>query len=327
MPRIPQHYLETILFIYPTLDDAANNKDGGTAFVLGVPVEGVPDAEFRYFVTCSHILESAYKKGSESVYIRINQCDGTSGLYEIEIERWFISSTDDVAIFRVTGQYEARSNFSIGLHVLMTEERLNQHNIGVEDDVFMIGRFSPFNGDDREYIPTGRFGHIAVMPQDAHDVVYDGPVGKRRQQAYLADMGNRAGFSGSPVFVYGEPGRIKDFTRDGAILTGYHFLHLLGICVGVYHDEGQVYTKDDRGTSPIKGMHHSGTSVMAIIVPISKLLDLLARTDVAEDLSRQSKIEVQILKDKNFGSGNRAISGRSQKGKSLESCSEKEIHH
>jgi hypothetical protein len=124
-------------------------------------------------------------------------------------------------------------------------EHLQMRDLGIGDDVFMVGRFLP--AEDRGLRkPTLRFGNISLWPASEISLKGDDkPV-----WSFLAEMRSRSGCSGSPVFVSIEPGSMNP------VLPRASNMGLLGV------DRGHL--TDQYGDTP-----------MAAIIPASKLVELL----------------------------------------------------
>src|SRR5262245_55317497 len=100
MPVIPSDLARSVAFLYPTRADAENNvKRGGTCFLLGKTVDGVPAGDggpsyFVYAVTNFHVAGTA----GASV-IRLNRRDGRKHIIELDKSNWIPHPDgDDLAI-------------------------------------------------------------------------------------------------------------------------------------------------------------------------------------------------------------------------------------
>lgn len=294
MPAIPLHYLDAVFFIYESADSAEEGDNtGATGFILGYPMPEIPGREFRYLVTCAHVLE-----GLEDLFLRVNGEDGDPIIYQMNRTDWIECALNDVAICRLRGPLAARNDRSVSVENSMTQEWIDKFLIGPGDDVFMIGKFSSFSGGVTENVPLVRCGTVAMMP--ARTVTYSTGQVKRRQEAYFVDMGNRRGFSGSPVFIYEQPNRaifregMSD--EDGKPVTvGGHLLYLFGICAGVYPEECSVFKNEDGEKVKVPGLFTEGSSGMAIVVPVSCLIELLDSEAAKTDRETQTQIELASL--------------------------------
>ena len=142
-------------------------------------------------------------------------------------------------------------------------------NVGLGDDVVMVGRFvdleiGPLNN------PTARFGNISAslvrIPQS-------GPSPGSRE-SYCLDMHSRTGYSGSPVFVYRTPG--TDLVRHlelGRPELKSAMLALLGVHFGQFTELWKI-----RGQA---GRVVEGASGMTGVIPAWRIRDLLTLSAVA----------------------------------------------
>lgn len=94
MPRIPDLFLKCIVYLYDSPEDARNAvKAGGTGFLVGVPIEGMPLLPpLIYIVTNSHVAINARAA-------RINTYDGASDVIPVSTDGWVHHSVgDDLAV-------------------------------------------------------------------------------------------------------------------------------------------------------------------------------------------------------------------------------------
>jgi len=110
----------------------------------------------------------------------------------------------------------------IPLSMLVTDEQIDAHGIGVGDDLMVTGLFTQHFGKQRNQ-PIVRTGIIAAMPNEPFE---DQDTGLP-YNAYLAEVRSIGGLSGSPVFVVLGPGR----AHKGKLSMSLQFL-LLGLIRG-----------------------------------------------------------------------------------------------
>lgn len=142
--------------------------------------------------------------------------------------------------------------------MILTEELSRMDEIGVGDELQITGLFIHHRGSRRN-VPVVRSGIISAMP-DAGEPVY---TSRGEMEAYLAEVRSIGGLSGSPVFVV-LPGWRK---KQSGPLHEWR-TYLLGLVYGHWDQTraGREYVEEE--TEKI----HQG---MAVIVPASKILDLL----------------------------------------------------
>jgi len=196
--------LDCVIYLYGSKDEAeAGINIGGSGFIISYPSSrGMSAGGFMYAVTNRHVIRTKCST------VRLNTTDGKNDVLEFSPESWTFSDTDDLAVRVLPGTisdtvYRFRT---VTQRMLLTREIVTKYNIGVGDEVAMIGRFINIEGKQRN-IPTGRIGHIAQMPLEPIEsedmgVPYE-------QESFLADIKSIGGYSGSPVFLDLEAGPFK----------------------------------------------------------------------------------------------------------------------
>lgn len=133
---------------------------------------------------------------------------------------------------------------------LVTPEYMNTVEIGVGDEVFMIGRFINHQGQ-KENRASARFGSISMMLENIW-VQQD----RRYQESFAVEMRSRTGFSGAPVAVYRTAATTLADTKHN------DFWGILGVNWG--------YILDEQGENTwLNG-----------VVPAWKVIDLLEYTNL-----------------------------------------------
>lgn len=231
MPRVPDNFLDAVAFLYPTREDAvAHAKAGGTAFMVGCPIE-IDGAETGYYVpymvTCRHVAWG-------SPVIRINRRDGNpSDIIDLDIDDWIAHPLGfDVAATCMLGKFDhaIHSIKYLKLDKLFSREHAEYWKIGIGDEVIMIGQLVNYQGR-RDNEASVRFGRISKPPRP----IYNIGIGKD-QESWAVEMQSRTGFSGSPVSVWRNLFTILD---DDLIVdpARRQFFGLLGINWGYILDE------------------------------------------------------------------------------------------
>ncbi|MBL1255854.1 serine protease [Methylocystis sp. Sn-Cys] len=198
MPQIPPSVTNSVFFLYDSVESAkSGERPGGTGFIVAYSDSPLFPAETAFYgVTNWHVA----CEGGCSV-IRLNTKDGGTDIIEIFPEQWeFIPGRYDLAAVRLQfSSIHDVSAVNIGDFVIRqsTQTRIKS-DVGIGEDVFMIGLFIDHFGKGVN-IPSARFGHISMLPDERalikQPTTYDGV-------SYLIDIHSRAGFSGSPVYVY-----------------------------------------------------------------------------------------------------------------------------
>lgn len=222
--------------------------------------------------------------GGASV-IRINRNDGTSEPFEFAPEEWiFDPNGHDLAISPPLplsgGVHKAEA---ISVSDLQCPPNVGSgRDVGVGDDIFMIGRFIDYVGAETNE-PALRFGNISIF--DAKIAV--GPSNRRRRSIVL-DMHSRTGFSGSPVFVYRTP--IVTETGISRVFSGF-YIGVLGVHWGQFPERWEIKTQRKshlKKTLPntqgiiSDGSYVEGLSGMSCTVPSEHVVSLLSNHKIAE---------------------------------------------
>jgi hypothetical protein len=274
LPRLPQNVLDCVFYLYRDRASAERGEGfGGTGFLV---TESVPGANFIYGITNWHV---AVRDGFS--VMRVNTRDGRADIIEFCPEDWlFIPHGDDIAISPSLNLDNHRISVIRRLDFMPPSPLSRHRDIGVGDDVVMIGRFVDHDGGQTNH-PAARFGNISVMPTPVQQ-----PTGAVCD-TYVIDMHSRTGYSGSPVFVYRAPGNnlaqsqgpiwpspqeaLKRYFADG-------FFRLLGVHWGQFPEEWEITEKKRKADGEsfiVAGNVVTGLSGMTLVVPAERILDLL----------------------------------------------------
>lgn len=276
MPKIPTNSTDIVFFLYRNCDplpkDLAARKKlgGGTGFY--VSVEYSAGRKYVYGVTNAHII-------CNYPCLRVNMENGDQDCIELDCSDWISHSTYDIAITEnpLPLIQDIHSIVSVGHDTFVTQEKIDEWEIGLGEDVFMMGRF--VDGFDKAVnVPVARFGNISA---DLVPTVHK--YRKTTANSYLVDMHSRGGFSGSPVFAYRLPGgnMAKTFTEK-EIELGNLFFALLGIHWGQFDE---MWESTHPGEPPVTG--YSG---MTLVDPAMGILELLDMPKVKETREKLEKV-------------------------------------
>jgi hypothetical protein len=175
-----------------------------------------------------------------------------------------------------------------------TEERMDDLNVGVGDDVLMIGRFTGHSGRQQN-APLARFGNIAMMDdelvQDGRGMLVD---------AYLVEMRSIPGFSGSPVFVVIGAGSYRGVVGNEQAASMMPFysetVGLLGIDTGHKPITLPVLESDTGRPAEPRQIVQQNSGV-AIVAPYYKIDYLLGE----QFMEQRKKATKEALKDPERG--------------------------
>ena len=308
MPRINQTIIDSVFYLYQTVEDArAGINPRGTGFLVSYKnwKSGLYQTSY-YGVTNWHVA----LRGNSVV--RINCRDGTSSIFDFSPDEWeFIAGGPDIAAIPLELDPKIHSCNCIDTSLFLNDHQLR--NLSVGEDVFMLGLFVDHAGKTTNN-PQARFGNISMLASDSSKIQqktgYEG-------QSYIVDTHSRPGFSGSPVFVYRTP--LNDFGSDQELKgeaksqsLGYQLSRrgdrsgregssfdvsikvsntlfaLLGIHWGQFAERWEIYddpssnTKDENNSLVKNGGYVEGVSGMTLVIPAHEIMKLLKLQKFAE---------------------------------------------
>jgi hypothetical protein len=239
---------------------------GGTAFIVGIKM--ADNAHIVHLVTAKHVAEAI--EPAQAV-IAMNAKDGAPRFLGTGDQKWFYHPTEkdsvDVAVMPLgspnMGLYDITF---IPDSIFATDARIAEYNIGLGDELIIVGLFSRFAGTT--YVtPIVRTGNIAMMPRDRLPV-----KGFGEMEAYLAESRSIGGLSGSPVFVRNT---LKSPVKGPKGLSNIYGLgdgHLLGLMHG-HWDLPVSFSATEQAEAANMGV--------SIIVPAKKILEVLHHPELA----------------------------------------------
>jgi len=237
----------------------------GTVFFVGVPVT---EHECQvYMVTARHVVVAAQHFGN--LWLRVNLkpeaiAPGGAGFADIDITTfpWLEHDDTDVAAATIgTIPPEVEWAFLFH-HDIARIDYVKTNAVGVGDEVFFPGLFSPLPGRGR-FQPIVRFGRIAMMPEEKVTIRIS-PKRPVEVDAYLIEAHAWGGHNGSPVFVHG---RGDDNGKGRG--PGEPAPALLGLVSG--HVPVRARTLRDSLDSTAQ----SDNAGIAVVIPGQAILDLL----------------------------------------------------
>jgi hypothetical protein len=176
----------------------------------------VMECEFLSFVTAEHVVSGLLTKNLD-LYARVNLVNGDVAIAPIPPEHWHfhpdVAALSDVAVCSIDGYArQAESGEAVQFDIAATSlsgeraipasaDTIAEHNIGVGDEVFIVGLFRSHSGHERNR-PIVRVGNIAAMRDEPVWTRYAGHT-----DAYLIEAMSIGGLSGSPVYVHMPPVR------------------------------------------------------------------------------------------------------------------------
>ncbi len=296
--RIPDHATKSVVFLCTkqTVNGIDKFTPGGTAFFVSIPFTTNPSQSYIYLVTAAHNIKESRPYGD--LYLRINTKDNKSEYYHIDEDDWIMppeGNSADVAIKLVGPPSSTFDYRHTHYELFATEEVLRTKQIGIGDDIIMIGLHHSRSGYGKN-MPIVRSGIISCMPDD-DEPFYTKDDPPRPFQAYLTEVRSIGGLSGSPVFVMLGSGRLTDKELDHKLHKGF----LIGLVRGHYESPLPV-VKDGKW-----GLENFNEGI-AMITPIQEVIKLLysaelmkSRSDFENTEKRRIAMET-TTEDSAFGS-------------------------
>ena len=270
MPRVHDTLLDCVFYIYANEQDAMDNAEESAAsgFFIMAPSEVHENIGYLYAVSNIHVISLLPQP-----ILRINTKEDSFDTFVTQADDWIRHpGGDDIAVYPVNfvdwKQHSVK--YFLREHIL-TEEFMEKQNVGVGDDVFMVGRFRTHSGKGRN-LPSVRFGNIAMMPEEP---VYNKELGYETD-SFLVEMRSISGFSGSPVVIDIPPMSDRKHEGDVQALSMGSETRLLGI------DWGHIPIWEKAKNNQNETFKVQMNSAMAGVVPSWKLFDLLDGKELKE---------------------------------------------
>ena len=242
----------------------------GSAFFVGIPLKDpqLEDKRFLYLITAKHVLDGA---GQDDIWIRANTKDDKSDFFRTTRSQWWTHPTDEKVDVAVLGWLppSEMAYKHVPLSMFLTEEIIKDKQIGTGDEVFLTGLFAHLSGSQRN-LPIVRMGNIAMMPDEPI------PTSMGFIDGYLIEARSIGGLSGSPVFV-------RSLVRDGA------HIYLMGLM----HGHWDIPPENKNDTFDAAGANHAVNMGIAIVVPTTKILEVIDQKELVDDRKRQEEKELE----------------------------------
>jgi hypothetical protein len=185
-----------------------------------------------YLISNRHVVFD-----SSACVASVNRRDGgPPDIWEFDQNDWYEHpGRDDLVATCVNPHYDRavhKCSF-IPEERIITPSKIDELQIGIGDECFMIGRFYNLQGRQTNR-PALRLGNISMMLERiwVHDE-------KRFQESFAVEMRSKEGFSGSPVIMWRKPWTwlAEDLPDDKLDFWG-----LLGVNWGYIYDEKKENT-------------------------------------------------------------------------------------
>lgn len=274
MPKIPDKLLDVAFYLYDSVESAQKGENyGGTGFIVALTSEVDPSQSTLYGITNWHV---AVRDGFST--IRLNNTDCTFDIREHDPSEWVFDPKYDIAVIPLMPSPSLQIQQVLD-DVFITED----DDIGIGDDVFMVGRFVDHDGVATNR-PSLRFGHISIMPAPIEQ------VSGHLTDSFCVDIHSRTGFSGSPVFVYNTSKEQFYYETSGAPPERKTFLKLLGIHWGQFPEEWEIKDGEvkvaSNASDDLDGKYIKGLSGMTCVLPAWAIMEVLNKDEIVQHRKR-----------------------------------------
>jgi hypothetical protein len=273
MPRIHNSLQDCVVYLYPSEVHAVQSEMvGGSGFLVSTPFQEFPNRSLVWAVSNKHVIEKA-------PVVKLNAKDGGIAIADLLTRRWITHPAgDDIAISPLPLSFDIHRFVCVPRSMLLSREDTEKFDIGIGDDVFVVGRFVNHEGKVQN-TPSLRFGNIAQMP----DTIRQGTGFD--QESWLVEAKSISGYSGSPVFVHMLPLTTRPKKENPQELLTVPMPGigpwLLGVDWGHIRTWEKVFDETGRPVQQ-KWKVSSNTGMMGV-VPAWKLEEMFSLT-IAKDL-------------------------------------------
>jgi len=288
--RVPEEVLKCVGFIGEvTHTDAVGNISGdlhATGFFVAIPASSpkLLNSWTIYFVTAKHVAQDLKDK---VVYFLVNRIGGgVTSIKGVYGGHWWFHPDDpaaDLALIPIHSQPDADIK-AVHFDNLGTKENLAKLDVGIGDEIYATGLFTPAGGIDRN-LPIVRHGNIAMMPQEQIQTELG------YADVYLVEARSLGGLSGSPVFVrptISIPLPENSYGLKHSFCYG-HGATLLGLMHGHWDIKESEINKPFFTHDRQRGVNYG----VAIVVPAYKISETLNRPELVEQRKKAEESAIQ----------------------------------
>jgi hypothetical protein len=177
---VPDFVRQCVLFLGTRDTKTSRFIPKATAFVVSIHEPGIG---FRYIVTAKHNVENFTKFGW-TMHIRSNLWNGGVREDDWSAARWYFHpgpASIDVAVATITfDPAEEYRTIVLGTDapnkgMVATTDVMEADNIGLGDEVFIVGLFKSRHGQKRN-VPIVRIGNLAMMKGEPVSAAYCGDI-------------------------------------------------------------------------------------------------------------------------------------------------------
>ncbi len=211
---------ESIVFIYSADKQPCNpsiNKDelipSGSGFVLGVPKKGIKPERWegwKFLITCEHVIHN-----QDKITLRLNRNDvGEYTCFTIDLIRsgssqnlFSLSKEVDLVAISIP-DIPNTDPLVFDNTMILDNQKMKELEVEIGTEVFSVGYLFGYSGMKKNY-PVTKFGKISLLSEE---IWYKSPNPRNIiEKAYLIELQNVPGLSGSPVLLKGPQFKI---TKD-----------------------------------------------------------------------------------------------------------------
>jgi trypsin-like peptidase len=278
---IPQSITATVCFL--CVEDKGKMLYGGTAFFVSKEEEICPDLKWGYIVTAKHCVEQAFSRYG-NLSCRMNVKGGGVKFVALpDHSEWSLPDDADVAVLPFDYDNTTDMQF-LPPKMLITDEIMKKEDIGLGDEVFMVGLFREVYGKKKNF-PILRSGTISSIPDEA----FQDPDTGRDYRALLIEVRSISGLSGSPVFMALKRRGVEMHHPPRGFHAMTHSMLLLGMIRG-HWDTEMADSLTDFGTGKIERLNTG----IAIVTPIQEVDRIL----MSDEFKKQRKAEIREYEKK-----------------------------
>ena len=220
-----------------------------------------------YLGTAKHVIEGIKSTGLDTVYIRVNLKNRLSQWFNTSIDKWIYADDPNVDIaIHSCGILDDWDHEFFSLGLAMTEKVIQEHEIEVGEEVFVVGLFKHHHGTSKN-IPIVRVGNISALPEEKIQTK------EYLMDAYLIEARSIGGLSGSPVFV--NLGTIR-IIKEKIVHRTKELHFIMGLITGHYDSKTKEIDSADN-----KENERVNTGI-AIVTPVDKLIELFNSDKIIE---------------------------------------------
>jgi hypothetical protein len=265
---VPDFVRQCVLFLGIKDTETSRFIPKATAFVVSIFEQG---CGFRYIVTAKHNVENFTKFGL-TMFIRSNLRNGGVREDDWSAARWYFHpdlASTDVAVATITFD-TAEEYRTIVLRTdapnkgtVATTEVMEANNIGLGDEVFIVGLFKSHHGQKMN-VPIVRIGNLAMMKGEPVWTTYCGYT-----EAHLVEARSIDGLSGSPVFIHSPVLHPQGATQ----------FRLLGLMHGHFDIKN---LNEDIVVEHLADVTRGINTGIGVVIPVEKILETIDQPELAE---------------------------------------------